>query len=27
MPQVAKFNQSGKELEKVELNDSVFNDK
>lgn len=27
MPQVAKFNQSGKELDKVELNDSVFNDK
>jgi large subunit ribosomal protein L4 len=27
MPQVAKFNQIGKELEKVELNDSVFNDK
>ncbi|CCU77650.1 LSU ribosomal protein L4p (L1e) [Halanaerobium saccharolyticum subsp. saccharolyticum DSM 6643] len=27
MPQVTKFNQSGKELEKVELNDSVFNDK
>ncbi len=27
MPQVAKFNQNGKELEKVELNDSVFNDK
>jgi large subunit ribosomal protein L4 len=27
MPQVAKFDQSGNELEKVELNDSVFNDK
>lgn len=27
MPQVAKFNQSGKELDKVELNESVFNDK
>ncbi|ADO77812.1 50S ribosomal protein L4 [Halanaerobium praevalens] len=27
MPQVTKFNQSGKELEKVELNESVFNDK
>ncbi len=27
MPQVAKYDQSGNELEKVELNDSVFNDK
>jgi len=27
MPQVAKFDQSGNELETVELNDSVFNDK
>ncbi len=27
MPQVVKFDQSGNELEKVELNDSVFNDK
>jgi len=27
MPQVAKFDQSGNELDKVELKDSVFNDK
>lgn len=26
MPQVTKYNQSGKELEKVELNDSVFDE-